>query len=175
MVLLPVAAFPLARCYFKVPFVFCHVCPRQCVFGVMRPYLTTAALIANFGDHAFCERVCPLGTAQVSCERLRPARAPRPRVAMLVANGLRALAAVFVGVSWVFGQEGRGPGVEGGGYYGAFYKNAFSPTPAVLAVAASLLVASFLVQRPFCEGACPIGAASQLISQLDRRKRPARG
>lgn len=172
VVLLPVAMFPVARCYFRVPFVFCHVCPRQCVFGVMRPYVVPSALLANLGDQTFCERVCPLGTAQASCERLRPARASRRRVLTLVANGLRVVALGFVAVSYLFAQDGRGPGVDGGGYYGAFFKNAFTPTPTVLAVAAALLVASFFVQRPFCEGLCPIGATSQLVRQLDRRKRP---
>ena len=30
---LPVAFFPMLRCYFKVPYIFCKVCPRKCPWG----------------------------------------------------------------------------------------------------------------------------------------------
>ncbi|MBI3181041.1 MAG: AmmeMemoRadiSam system radical SAM enzyme [Myxococcales bacterium] len=166
--LLPVAAFPLARCYFRVPYLFCHVCPRPCVFGVLRPYAVTAGLLANLHGQRFCERLCPLGTLQGACERLAGRRARRiaglwvPRLAVLL----------FVAVAYFAARQDRGEGVEGGPFFSFFFKNAFSPSLWVLASAAALLLFSLFVRRPFCEALCPIGAASQALGKLERRVGP---
>jgi spermidine synthase len=162
--LLPVAAFPLARCYFSVPFLFCHVCPRQCVFGVLRPYVIPAALLANFYDRRFCERVCPLGTTQVACENLRRRRARRVKLLQI----LRFLALGFVILAYFLAERGHGQGIEGTRFFAYFYKNGFTPSFWVLTVAAGLLLASFLVRRPFCEGLCPVGAVSSLVERISR-------
>ncbi|RMD81753.1 MAG: hypothetical protein D6815_10970, partial [Candidatus Dadabacteria bacterium] len=55
--------YPLARCYFQVPFLFCHVCPRVCVFGYLRPFWVPAAVLMNLGSYSWCQRMCPLGAA----------------------------------------------------------------------------------------------------------------
>lgn len=164
-VLLPAGAFPLGRCYFHVPYVFCHVCPRPCVFGVLRPYLVPAALIANLYDRRFCEKLCPLGAAQAACDGLRKARARRVRALAL----LRLAILAFVAISWFLAREGRGAGVEGGSYFGIFFRNAFAPSGIVLVAVGALIVLSIFVRRPFCDGMCPIGAASDLLAPLEKR------
>jgi hypothetical protein len=165
VLLLPVAAFPLGRCYFQVPYVFCHVCPRPCVFGVMRPYLVPAAVIANLWDRRFCEKLCPLGTAQSACDGMRRSRARR--VTSLAVLRLVALALIAAG--YFLAREGKGEGILGGGLYELMFRNAFTPSAGVLLVAAGLLLASLFVRRPFCEGLCPIGATAGLLAPLERR------
>ncbi|HQH28991.1 MAG TPA: hypothetical protein PLP17_16480, partial [Oligoflexia bacterium] len=54
--------YPLGRCYFSLPYLFCHVCPRKCVFGFLRPYLVPAALIMNLERRHWCFHACPIGT-----------------------------------------------------------------------------------------------------------------
>lgn len=162
--LLPIAAFPLARCYFKVPFVFCHVCPRQCVFGVLRPWMIPAAVLANLQGHRFCERLCPLGAAQGACEHVLGKRARRVAALWLP----RALAFALVAFAWFAARAGRGEGLSGGPFYDAFFLNAYAPTQAVLAVALGLLVLALVVRRPFCEALCPVGAAAQLTDLVQR-------
>ena len=165
VILLPVAGFPLARCYFDVPYVFCHVCPRQCVFGVLRPYLVPAALIANLHGRRFCERACPLGTVQTSCERSRLRRLPRVPAAGL----MRAAALGLVAIAYVVVRGEREEGVQGTGLYALMFRNAYAPAFSTLAAASALVVLSFLVRRPFCDGLCPIGAASDAITRLEAR------
>ncbi len=162
-ILLPVAGFPVARCYFDVPYVFCHVCPRQCVFGVLRPYLVPAALVANLHGRRFCEQACPLGTAQAACERLRTRRVPRVPGAWL----LRIAAVGLVATAYVVARGEREEGVQGTGLYALMFRNAYAPAFWTLAAACVLVVLSLLVRRPFCDGLCPIGAASDVIARLE--------
>jgi pyruvate formate lyase activating enzyme len=164
--LVPLAASPLGRCYFRVPFLLCHVCPRQCAFGVMRPYLVPAALIANLRGRRFCEAVCPLGMVGRSLERTRARRAAR--VAKLWIP--RALVLVLTAVAYLWAWSDRGEGVRGGPFYQALYRNVYAPSLGVLLVAALVLLLSIFVRRPFCDGLCPIGASSDLLDALARRQ-----
>ena len=166
--LLPVAAFPLARCYFKVPFVFCHVCPRQCVFGVLRPYAIPAAVVANLAGHRFCEHRCPLGSAQAACERLGGRRARRIAALWLP----RAVITGFVALAYVLARAQRGEGVMGGPFFSFFFVNAYAPSAWVLAASVGLLLLSLVVRRPFCEALCPVGAMAQLGDRAQRAMAP---
>jgi spermidine synthase len=167
-VLLPAGAFPVARCYFAVPFLFCHVCPRPCIFGIVRPYAVPAAVIANLFDHHFCQKVCPLGACQAACERLRRPRARRIAALSIVRWGALA----FVVLAYFLGERDHGSGIEGHGFWAAFFRNAYAPSTAVLACAAALLVGALFIRRPFCEGLCPIGAVADLADRLGRRGAP---
>jgi spermidine synthase len=172
LLLLPVATFPLGRCYFTVPFLFCHVCPRPCGFGVVRPYAIPIALLANVHDHRFCERLCPLGTAQARCDGLAGRRARRLSGATI----LRLAALAFVAFAYFAAQADHHEGVQGEGLYSFFFRNAFAPATWTLVTAAGLLALSFFVRRPFCDALCPVGAVSSAVTGVDklvRRKRAA--
>ncbi len=56
-----VAFYPLFRCFFKIPYLFCHVCPRQCAFGIYRKYIIITGTITNTGNWPFCHMTCPIG------------------------------------------------------------------------------------------------------------------
>ncbi|MBI2896944.1 MAG: hypothetical protein HYY06_25525 [Deltaproteobacteria bacterium] len=167
LVLVLPAALPIGRCYFSIPFLFCHVCPRQCVFGVLRPYAIPVALLANVHDRRFCERVCPLGTVQNACDGARGKRARRIGALRI----LRLLTLAFVVVAYFearSGHRGAAGSVEGTGLYAAFFQNAFAPPLVALAVAAALLVGSFFVRRPFCDGLCPVGEVSTIVFGVEK-------
>ncbi|MBI5538098.1 MAG: 4Fe-4S binding protein [Deltaproteobacteria bacterium] len=165
-VLLPLGALPLARCYFKIPYLFCHTCPRPCAFGIMRPYLIPAALIVNLDDRRFCEKACPLGLAQRACERTRTRSLPSLGKAALVAR-LVTLGAVAVLYPMI--ASDRQSGIEGSGTFSWLFLNTYGISAWVLAASGALLIASFFVRRPFCDGACPIGATSDLVGRLEKR------
>ncbi len=165
--LLPIAVFPLGRCYFRVPFVLCHVCPRPCVFGAMRGWVVPVALAANVGDHAFCEGVCPLGTAQSACDGLRGARA-RPARAL---RWVRLATLLLVALGYFVASDDRGVGVEGRGLYAALYTNAYAPGVVVILLVALALLAALFVRRPFCEALCPVGAVADITDRLVRIRR----
>jgi hypothetical protein len=166
--LLPAAAFPAARCYFVVPFLFCHACPRPCVFGWLRPWAVPVALAANLFDGRFCQRVCPLGTVQSACltlSRVPPRRLPG-------AGAIRLAVLGFTAVAYFVVKGGKDAEIQGSGLYLALFKNTWSPSPTVLAAAALLLVAAFRWRRPFCEALCPVGAASALAALAESRIAP---
>ncbi len=168
--LVPAAAFPVGRCFFQVPFLFCHVCPRPCAFGWIRPYAVPAALLANAFDRRFCERVCPIGTAQAACASLSRGRARRlPR-----AGVLRNAVVAFTAVSWFVVRAEKAEGVQGGGLYALVFRNSWAPSLAVLGVSAALLLAAFRWRRPFCDALCPIGGASALVRAAEDRLVPLR-
>ncbi len=166
VVLLPVAALPIARCYFRVPYVFCHACPRPCTFGLVRPYVVTGALLTNVGDRRFCERVCPLGQAQLAAARARGVGIRRlgriGLVVRLVVMG--AVAFVYFAVRGVSRVTADAQSVFAWGY-----ANAYGVSVATVLIAGSLVALSFVVHRPFCDGACPIGAASDLVARAEKR------
>ena len=167
LVLLPLAAMPLGRCYFTIPYVLCHACPRPCVFGLLRPYVITSALIANLGDLRFCQRSCPLGLAQTAAGDTAFARPRRlGRVAWLV----RLVALLFV--AWLFFAVEPGPVRDAEGMIEWLYLNRYAASSWILAATGLVTVLSFFVRRPFCEVACPIGATSDVMlraEQLVRR------
>lgn len=167
--LLPVSTFPVARCYFAVPFLFCHACPRPCIFGWIRPWAVPVALVANLFDDRFCQRICPLGTVQSACLTL----SSRPPRRLRRAGTLRLGVLAFTVAGYVAVSAGRADGVQGTGLYAALFRNAWTPSLAVLGVAALLLLASFRWRRPFCEALCPIGAASALIRRAEDRLPPS--
>lgn len=155
---LSLAAFlPIFKCFFKIPYLFCHVCPRQCIFGFIRPYAVPAMLAANLGRRPWCHHFCPIGIfldfqpkgATVSYD--------------LHKAGLVVLA--FVLISYFaakFGVGGIGPL---GDFYAFFFKNQFSTSWLVLAVTFAFLVSNAYVPRPFCE-ICPIGVVFRLSKRV---------
>jgi hypothetical protein len=168
--LLPAAAFPAARCFFQVPFLFCHACPRPCAFGWIRPYAIPAALALNVFDARFCQRHCPIGTAQSACGRLGgrpPRRLGRARL-------LRWPVLAFAAAGYLAVARGRAEGVQGSGLYALLFRNDYAPSLGVLAAAALLLLASFRWRRPFCEALCPVGAASAIVRAAEERLVPLR-
>jgi spermidine synthase len=169
LVLLPVAAMPLGRCYFTIPWVLCHACPKPCVFGLLRPYVITSALIANLSDLRFCQRSCPLGLAQSAAGDTAFAR---PRRLGRVAWTLRVALLLFV--AWLYFAVEPGPVRDAEGMIEWLYLNRYTASSWILAAAGLFIILSFFLRRPFCEVACPIGATSDALlraEQLVRRSR----
>ena len=63
-VFLPLALFPILKCYFKVPYIFCRVCPKKCPWGELRPLIIPAFLMQNIDNRFWCFKLCPYGTLQ---------------------------------------------------------------------------------------------------------------
>jgi spermidine synthase len=166
IILLPLGALPLARCYFKIPYLFCHTCPRPCAFGLMRPYVVPAACAANLYDRRFCERICPVGLAQRSCALTRGGAAHEPG---RVAFGVRLGVLVAVMVVYFLIRADRREGPQGAGLFTMLYVNRYGVSSAVLAVAGVLLLGAFLRARPFCDWLCPIGAVADLSMRIEKR------
>jgi len=162
-----VVFYPVFRCFFAVPWLFCHACPRPCVFGLLRPYLVPAALLINLQRRHWCQAACPLGTlhqCQAGLSR-RPHRLRRPLTWLAYA----VLALVVLAYFKVPADRADPGGGVLGDWYAALYLDAFAVVPGVLAVAAVLLLAGFRWLRPFCDLLCPVGTLSRLFLKVERR------
>jgi len=156
-----VAFYPMFRCFFKVPYVFCHVCPRQCVFGYFRPYLVPGALLMNLRARHWCQHTCPVGSL-LHCQG-GGRRAPRWLLAVpLVIAGLCAWAWFRVRADAEIAVEGAGP------WFQFFFKNGFTFSAGVLVAAAAIVLLGWIWRRAFCSGICPIGGVSELFIRCER-------
>ena len=170
-----VAFYPIFRCYFKVPWLFCHVCPRKCVFGYVRPYLIPAVLIMNLEKRFWCTRACPIGSLGTAQGRVCPGSRRPPR-ALRVISWL-VLAFTVVSYFKIEADYEIGAGMFGD-WYTYFYENLFVTSAIVVGVTAALVLATVWLRRPFCEVLCPVGRTSDLLRKVEQllfhRSRPQR-
>jgi len=167
--LLPVAAMPLGRCYFTIPYLLCHACPRPCVFGMLRPYIVVSTVVANVGDLRFCQQSCPIGLAQVAAGK---AGTQPLRKLGHFARWMRWAVVVFVG--WLYFAGRDGPARDADGLVGWLFAHRYAPGVGTLVAVGLVLVLSFFLRRPFCEAACPIGAAGDALIRAERIVRSSR-
>jgi len=156
--------YPIFRCYFAIPFIFCHVCPRACAFGLLRPYAVPATLIMNLEKRSWCFHACPIGTLY-DCQARTGGRPRRFRALFYVA--VAALA--FTAVSYFkISADLDAPGEAGSDWYTLFFKNRYSVSVIVIAVTAFMVAAAYRMRRTFCNTLCPIGTFSDLTLKLER-------
>lgn len=146
-----VVFFPVLRCWFRVPYVFCHACLRPCVFGLVRPYVVWGAAVMNLSAYPWCHHVCPVGL-------LLRAQPGFPAAPTRAAGRFRAGVFVFVVAAYFVGLYGRDAYERAGTIYHFFLRHSYAASAVVLAVAAGFLVANLRVRPSFCRLACPIGA-----------------
>ncbi|RLE42448.1 hypothetical protein DRJ48_03505 [Candidatus Woesearchaeota archaeon] len=155
VVLLPAAILPIFRCYFRVPYLFCHLCPRKCVFGVLRAYVVPMAVVMNLKNRFFCYNVCPIGkvqTAQVSCN---------PRMLRRNSIILSSLFLILAGLLYFVVNPVSHPQL-----FDALFKGRYSFSFTVVGVALAIILLSFLVARVWCDNICPIGGFARIFLTL---------
>ncbi len=161
-----VGFYPVFRCYFKVPYLFCHVCPRDCVFGYMRPYLVPAALLMNLERRFWCHRACPIGTLGIAQGRVCKRSRRWPAVVQVLSIAIL----VFTAVSYfkIKADFAAQPDAEND-WYTFFYTNVFAASTVVIGIAAGVLLLSLRLRRTFCEALCPVGRFSEIVLKIERR------
>ena len=155
--------YPVFRCFFSVPWLFCHVCPRPCVFGYLRPYLVPAALIMNLEKKHWCHHACPVGTLS-HCQAYSGKGRRVPRLAATFSFAVLA----FTAVSYFAIASDAETQPLTHNWYAFFYNEAFAVSSIVLVAAALLIAAGFRWRRPFCDTLCPVGTFSGLVLRLDQ-------
>jgi polyferredoxin len=160
---LPVLLLPVFRCYFKVPYVFCRVCPHKCPWGILRSFAFPAFLLLNLSSKFWCTALCPLGTFQECQAQISPKRFKLPSwielaayVVLLLVTGMYLL--TLFDVSWVkFFEMGRYAWVE-----------------VSLWVAGLITAAAFFIPKFWCRYFCPVGTIDGMISSFRRSKPSAK-
>ena len=157
--------YPVFRCYFKIPYLFCHACPRLCIFGYMRPYLVPAALIMNLEKRKWCFTSCPIGTIS-DCQARTTGRTIRlPAVIRILPLTILA----FTAISYFKVKTDLDfPGQSTTDWYMLFYNNIFATSVTVIVITIGLIILGFFIRRSFCELLCPVGTLSDLVLRFER-------
>lgn len=160
-----VAFYPVFRCFFKIPYLFCHVCPRQCVFGMYRKYIILASTITNAGNWPFCHMTCPIGImydSQPLSER---------RISYSVIKKFHLIRYVililvpFVYLKAKFDEASLTPPLLD--IYTFMFKNEFSVSIPIISISAFFILGGFVIPRFFCNLLCPVGAIKKLIEKSE--------
>ncbi|MBN3038804.1 MAG: 4Fe-4S binding protein [Candidatus Omnitrophica bacterium] len=79
VVLAPIFFGVFAFCPFRLPYIYCAICPRRCPWYHIRGYIVLAAIVLNLKNNMFCNRLCPFGTVQIFLSKmgLRKFKIPR--------------------------------------------------------------------------------------------------
>ncbi|MFH0984080.1 MAG: 4Fe-4S binding protein [Candidatus Omnitrophota bacterium] len=152
---LPVLLLPIFRCYFKVPYIFCRVCPHKCPWGILRSFAFPAFLFLNLSNKSWCTVLCPFGTFQECQAQVSPKRLKLPSWASLSAYFFLFLAAglyllTLVDASWVEFFEG--------GHY--------SWMEVTVGVALLILGVAFFIPKFGCRYFCPVGTIDRMVTDL---------
>lgn len=174
-VLAPVLITPLFRCWFRVPYVACHVCPRKCIFGYMRPFIVPSAVLLNVNSRSWCYNACSVGAVSDSFTSMRKRgylslRGTRSRRAVRIIGIALAtvIIAVLTYIYFALAHARANPGVSRGDIFTALYKGSYSVNPVIIAAATILLAGAFFIPRLWCDNLCPIGIIARLSLYSER-------
>lgn len=163
-----IAFYPVFRCFFLIPYLFCHVCPRQCSFGIFRKYIVLTSTVTNAGNWPFCHMTCPIGimyNAQPISER-RVTTTTLKKLHILRSVILLLIPVVYL-KSKLDAQALISPFLD---IYNFMFKNSYRPSIMVIAIATVFILGGFVVPRLFCHIFCPIGAVADIVKGVKKRE-----
>ncbi|NQV09327.1 4Fe-4S binding protein [Candidatus Woesearchaeota archaeon] len=167
IVFLPLVFFPVFKCYFKVPFVFCHVCPRKCIWGYLRPFTVSGVMLMNIQKRLWCYNICPIGILQKKQAEFKKKSFVLPK---WIKESIRIIILAALVVSYFVIRKANIEHVfQAQNLYTYMFKNVFSISLSVMIVSGIILLLSFFVYRLWCSYICPIGTCSDLILKLEKR------
>lgn len=162
----PFVFYAVFRCYFKIPYVFCHVCPRKCIFGHLRPYTIPAFLLLNIDKRSWCYKYCPMGFLQEAQSKAVNKKIKLPKFL----NYFKYIILLFVIAAYfIILRNIKNPSLTGYDLYIYTFKNIFSFSLTVLIIAILILIISFFVHRFWCNYFCPVGTVSELILKIEKK------
>lgn len=157
---LPLVLLPVFRCYFKVPYIFCRVCPTQCPWGLSRTFIFNSFLLLNCSGKFWCTALCPLGTFQECQSELSPKRL-KPVSWLIAVAYLMLLVWTTLYFLTLFGSKGV-----------CFFDIGKYEWVALTGIVAGLIfVAAFFVPKFFCRYFCPVGTIAELTSSFQAKKK----
>lgn len=159
IVFAPMVFYPIFRCYFKIPYIFCHVCPRKCIFGHLRPYTVPAILLLNLDKRTWCYKYCPIGKLQDKQLSIKTKKIVLPKFFSYT----KYLFLLFTIITYFIISN------KNSAFYNYFFKNIFSLSIIVLIIAALLFILSFFIHRFWCNYICPIGTVSEDILKVEKK------
>jgi len=151
---LPAILFPILRCYFRIPYVFCRTCPRPCPWGWLRPVIIPGFLILNLHRRFWCYRLCPFGTlqdyqTQICKKRLKIHKAIINIKYLFLLTAILAFLATAYAKAWLLQSF----------FFTAIYHIILGAAITALVI----FILSFVIPRLWCNYFCPVGTVSELV------------
>lgn len=157
IILLPLVLLPVFRCFFKVPYIFCGVCPTQCPWGISRTFIFNSAVLLNLSGKFFCGYLCPFGTFQECQVNISKQSFRMPSWVKLSAY---AILLAFIAMYYI---------ASSGSHALLFFETGgYGWVTVTVSIASVILIASFFIPRFWCRYACPVGAIAGVTLHLSR-------
>ncbi len=64
LALTPLLSYPLLWCPYRLPYLYCLICPLRCGWGRMRGFIILGILLLNLRRDLYCSLLCPGGIIQ---------------------------------------------------------------------------------------------------------------
>jgi polyferredoxin len=157
VIFLPLVLLPAFRCWFKVPYIFCGVCPAQCPWGISRTFVFNTAILLNLSGRFWCGNLCPLGTFQ-ECQ----ASISKQSVKLPSWTNLSAYAILFLFFTMYY------LAFSGSRALAFFETGRYGWVVTTASIALLTLLAAFFIPRIWCRYACPVGTIAKITSGLLR-------
>jgi len=159
IIFIPVAVFPMIRCFFKVPYIFCHICPRQCPWGQLSKATIPVFLAMNFDCRFWCYNLCPLGSVQDYQSTVCKARLKWPEFIRHVRYLI--LAGVVFALSAVFFADAR---------FRFLFNGEYMIGKLTIIFFLIVILLSFCIPRLWCRYFCPIGTVGDICLKIRKKK-----
>ncbi|MBL6988651.1 MAG: fused MFS/spermidine synthase [Bacteriovoracaceae bacterium] len=160
----PLAIYPLFRCYFSVPYIFCHACPRKCVFGIMRAYFIPAALLINLDRQMWCYGMCPIGTLEDGQAQICRSSLKKSKLISFVSA---VIVIVVIGLYIKVDGPSKSLSSSNFDWYNYFFHNSYTTSATIVGAVIFFNILSIFIRRSFCRLLCPIGIVTN-FSRLAR-------
>ena len=160
-ILAPLYFQVFSYCPFRLPYLYCFICPLRYLWSGIRGFVLLVALGLNIRKDLFCAHLCPFGTVQVFLSKISPKKISLPKffynfkyVSVILIVLVIAITKVAqlpnhrftaLSLSQVFIAKGKGV------LFGAF----------VLSMAASIFN-----YRCFFNILCPITASNRILQKV---------
>jgi len=158
LLFLPAALFPVIRCYFKIPYIFCRACPRKCPFGELRSFIIPSFVLVNLDKRFWCYNLCPFGTLQDHQCKLSKIRIKLPKWLSYL-RYLFLLFTIIIVLLLIFNEN----------FYFLFFKGDFHLVLGTFIAAIIIFILAFFIPRFWCNYFCPIGSFGDLVLKLENK------
>ena len=158
----PLVFLPIFRCYFKIPYIFCHSCPKQCPFGQVRKIAVPLVLAMNIDKRFWCYKYCPIGGLQDCFCMIGKKKITLPKIFSYTGY----IFLVVIGILYFLMMNSVG---QGRPFFKYYFNHSLAINSLVLAIAALLLLSSIFIPRIFCNHVCPIGTISEAVLKVKRK------
>ncbi|MBU3933404.1 MAG: 4Fe-4S binding protein [Candidatus Omnitrophica bacterium] len=146
----PLLLYPFSFCPFRLPYLYCFICPARCAWYRIRGVVLLIAVGLNIKRGLFCSHICPFGTIQILLSKISAKKISIPYffrsfkyigialIASVIAISKRPQGAIFI--------------VKLKGF--------------LLATLLLSMGMSIFGYRIFCHNLCPINALSKIRNKI---------